>query len=125
MAEFKLGRLRFVWQGNWTTGYGYVKDDVVRVGGKTYVCVIGHTASAAFATDLNAVPTKWNQVTDGSNWTGNWATNTQYNLNDLVKYGGMHCLLPMLLPFSNYLHVRHSHQLVHKRELHRLYNQID
>ena len=80
--------MRFVWQGNWTTGYGYVKDDVVRVGGKTYVCVIGHTASAAFATDLNAVPTKWNQVTDGSNWTGNWATNTQYNLNDLVKYGG-------------------------------------
>ena len=32
MAEFKLGRLRFVWQGQWTTGTAYVKDDIVRYG---------------------------------------------------------------------------------------------
>jgi len=88
MAEFKLGRLRFVWQGAWTTGTAYVKDDVVRNGGKTYVCVIGHTASSAFGTDFSAIPSKWNQVADGSTWTGNWSTNTVYNLNDLVKYNG-------------------------------------
>jgi hypothetical protein len=89
MAEFKLGRLRFVWQGAWTTGTAYVKDDIIRNGGKTFVCVVGHTASALFTTDLNAQPTKWNQVSDGSSWTGNWATSTQYNLNDLAKYGGI------------------------------------
>jgi len=37
MAEFKIGRLRFVWRGVWTIGYDYVKDDVVRVGGSSYV----------------------------------------------------------------------------------------
>ena len=89
MAEFKLGRLRFVWQGAWTTGTAYVKDDIIRNGGKTFVCVVGHTASALFTTDLNAQPTKWNQVSDGSSWTGNWTTSTQYNLNDLAKYGGI------------------------------------
>jgi len=89
MAEFKLGRLRFVWQGNWTTGTAYVKDDVVRISGKSYVCVVGHTASTNFITDLNAVPTKWNLVADGSTWTGTWNNSTYYNTNDLVKYGGV------------------------------------
>jgi len=89
MAEFKLGRLRFVWQGTWTTGTSYVKDDIVRNSGKTYVCTIAHTASANFVTDLSAIPTKWNQVSDGSTWTGNWTINTYYNVNDIVKYGGI------------------------------------
>jgi len=51
MAEFKIGRLRFVWRGVWTIGYDYVKDDVVRVGGSSYVCVTGHQSSGAFSTD--------------------------------------------------------------------------
>jgi len=29
MAEFKLGRIRFVWKGNWQPGNTYYKDDVV------------------------------------------------------------------------------------------------
>ena len=89
MAEFKLGRLRFVWQGTWTTGTSYVKDDIVRNSGKTYVCTIAHTASSTFVTDLNTVPTRWNLVSDGSTWTGNWATSTYYNVNDIVKYAGI------------------------------------
>ena len=35
MAEFKLGRIRFVWQGNWATTTNYVVDDVVSKGGKS------------------------------------------------------------------------------------------
>ena len=89
MAEFKLGRLRFVWQGTWTTGTSYVKDDIVRNSGKTYVCTIAHTAAANFVTDLTNSPPRWNQVADGSTWTGNWAISTYYNVNDIVKYGGM------------------------------------
>ena len=42
MAEFKLGRIRFVWQGDWTPATSYVVDDVVRVGGNSYICVIKH-----------------------------------------------------------------------------------
>ena len=88
MAEFKLGRIRFVWKSTWVTGTTYCVDDVVRYGGKTYVCVVGHTAAADFDTDLTASPTKWNQMSDGQEWKGTWATSTAYKLGDLVSYGG-------------------------------------
>jgi len=88
MAEFKLGRIRFIWKNNWTTGTTYVKDDIVRYGGKTYLCVIGHVADTDFYTDLDHGPTRWNQVSDGSEWKGDWTTNTYYKVNDLVKFGG-------------------------------------
>jgi len=89
MAEFKLGRIRFVWKGTWTPATSYVVDDVISNGGKSYICVINHTASAAFATDQGANPPKWNLVSDGTSWRGDWATSTYYNLGDLVKYGGI------------------------------------
>ena len=89
MAEFKLGRIRFIWKNNWATGTTYVKDDVVRYGGKTFLCVVGHTADADFYVDLDNIPTRWNQVADGSTWKGNWTTNEYYKINDLVKFGGI------------------------------------
>ena len=72
MAEFKLGRIRFVWKGDWVTGDTYYKDDVVAVGGKVYICVIGHTASPDFFTDFQISPPKWNLVSDGQNYRGTW-----------------------------------------------------
>jgi hypothetical protein len=88
MAEFKLGRIRFVWKASWVTGTSYYKDDVVRFGGKVYVCQIGHTASADFNTDLDIVPTKWNLMADGQRWRDEWTTGVAYEEGDLVKYGG-------------------------------------
>jgi hypothetical protein len=89
MAEFKLGRIRFVWKDEWLTGTVYYVDDVVRNGGKTYICQVGHTSAADFYTDLDYSPTKWNQMTDGQEWRGNWTTGTFYKQNDVVKYGGV------------------------------------
>jgi hypothetical protein len=89
MAEFKLGRIRFVWKGNWTTGESYLVDDVVSAGGKSYICVVNHTASALFGTDLGFVPTKWNIVSDGSSWLGDWQGNSDYNPGAIVKYGAL------------------------------------
>ena len=77
MAEFKLGRIKFVWKDDWSTGITYVKDDVIRYGGKTYICVVGHVSAAAFNTDLNFVPTKWNLMTDGQSWKDVWSTSTE------------------------------------------------
>ena len=96
MAEFKLGRIKFVYQGAWATSTAYVVDDVVTVGGKTYICVISHTASSLFVTDLTANPTNWNLVADGSKWTGSWANNTYYNTGDQALYGGIvyQCVTP-------------------------------
>jgi hypothetical protein len=88
MAEFKLGRIRFVWKATWATGSTYYKDDVVRFGGKVYVCQIGHTASLDFNTDLDITPTKWNLMADGQRWTGDWTTGVAYEEGDLAKYGG-------------------------------------
>ena len=84
MAEFKLGRIRFVWKGGWTTASTYYKDDVVEYGGKLYICVIGHDSSAAFFTDLDIVPTKWNLVSDGQKWLGDWQPQTAYIRDNIV-----------------------------------------
>ena len=87
MAEFKLGRIRFVWKDAWVTGTSYYRDDVIRFGGRVYICVTGHTAAANFFTDLDVSPTKWNLVSDGQSWKGDWAISTSYVYNDIVKYG--------------------------------------
>ncbi len=89
MADFKIGKIRFTWRGAWTNGYAYVKDDIVRYGAKTYVCMVTHTSGVNFNTDLAASPTKWNEMVDGFEWTGDWAPTTFYQLNDLVKYSGI------------------------------------
>ncbi len=89
MAEFKLGRIRFVWRGQWTTGTQYLVDDVISNGGKSYICVVNHTAAASFDTDLDAIPTKWNIVADGTQWLGDWTPSTYYNPGAVVKYGAL------------------------------------
>ena len=85
MAEFKLGRIRFIWKNNWTASTTYYKDDIVRNGGNTYICIKGHTAPALFSTNQ---ATNWNKISDGTEWKGNWSTSTLYKINDIVKYGG-------------------------------------
>ena len=88
MAEFKLGRIRFVWKNAWTASTRYYKDDVVAFGGKIYICVLGHTSEADFFADLDIVPSKWNLVSDGQTWRGDWTPETRYVYSDIVKYGG-------------------------------------
>jgi len=89
MAEFKLGRIRFVWKNTWTPSTTYYIDDVIRYGARTYICAVGHTSASDFNTDLEFNPTKWNQMSDGQSWTGDWNVSTFYKLNDVVKYGGL------------------------------------
>ena len=87
MAEFKLGRLRFVWQGAWTTATAYVKDDIVRYGGSAFVCVTAHTAASDFYTDFDT--TKWQLMAGGVQYrTGSWTATTYYAEGDIVRYGG-------------------------------------
>ena len=85
MAEFKLGRIRFIWKGDWAASTVYYKDDIVRNGGNTYVCIAGHTAPTLFTTEQL---TYWNKISDGVEWKNNWTNDTYYKVNDIVKYGG-------------------------------------
>ena len=87
MAEFKLGRIRFVWKSSWVTATTYYKDDVVEYGGKIYICVTGHIGAASFFTDLDIVPSKWNIMADGQKWLGDWQPQTAYIRDNIVRYG--------------------------------------
>lgn len=87
MAEFKLGRIRFVWKDAWSSGNTYFQDDVVSFGGKSYICVLGHVSAGNFFDDLFVSPPKWNLVSDGQTWKGSWETGTEYVLDDIVRYG--------------------------------------
>ena len=91
MAEFILGRIKFVYRNNWDNATAYVVDDVVTTGGKTYICISNHTSSSLFGTDYstNVEISKWNLLADGQQWREDWATETYYNTGDLVKYGGI------------------------------------
>src|SRR5210317_76239 len=89
MADFKLGRIKFKWRGDWAASTAYVVDDIVKYGGNTYVAVTNHTSqstSPAFYTDLDT-NSYWQLHTEGLYFKGDWAGSTHYKLNDLVKYG--------------------------------------
>ena len=97
MAEFKLERFKYNWKGAWVTGTAYKRDDVVRVGGKSYVCILTHAASSTFRADLDAilpgsVPPqalpRWTVMTNGFSFVGDWEVSTNYNLGDIAKYNG-------------------------------------
>jgi hypothetical protein len=85
MAEFKLGRLKFVWKGAWAGAATYVKDDIINFGGKSYVCIQGHVADTNFYDD---VALYWEMMADGIAWLGEWDTAHAYKLNDVVRLGG-------------------------------------
>ncbi len=88
MAEFKLGRLRFVWKGTWAPTTAYVKDDIIKYGGATYVCVLGHVSNANFDVDLTA--TRWTVMSQGQEWKSTpWTTGVVYKIGDIVKNGGI------------------------------------
>jgi len=94
MAEFRIDRIRYNWKGPWAGATAYIKDDMVSYGGKTFVSLTSHTASADFNSDLDFTVSgestpKWEQVVDGTDWKGNWLPSTFYKVNDLVKYRGI------------------------------------
>ena len=74
MAEFKLGRIRFIWKDAWASSTDYLKDDVIRYGGRTYVCIVGHKSGSNFYTDLS----NWNIFSDGTQWKSDWSAATFY-----------------------------------------------
>jgi hypothetical protein len=85
MAEFNLGRLRFVWKGEWVTGTTYLRDDVVRYGGSSYVCRAGHTGQSNFYADRDLG--HWEIMAGGFEWEAEWTGSTYYKIGNVVRYG--------------------------------------
>ena len=87
MAEFRLGRLKFNWRGDWTTSTAFVIDDIVRFGANSYVCIGNHT-SAGSQSGFSGDSAYWQLHTAGFDYQNEWATNTSYVPDDIVKEGG-------------------------------------
>lgn len=112
MAEFKLDRFKYNWRDEWVTGTDYNRDDIVRYGGKTYVCLISHTASVMFETDRDAVvpgslppipAPKWVVMTDAATFVGEWTTGQMYAEGDIViKDGSLYKCTTHVMNSSNW-----------------------
>jgi hypothetical protein len=93
--EFKIGRLRYTWRGQWNSGVAYNRDAVTQYNGKTYICLEPHTAQSNFYDDLEYVTLggastpRWELTIDGRVWKTQWLPNTFYSQGNLVKYGGI------------------------------------
>lgn len=68
----------------WSGSVVYYINDIVNRGGSTYICLLKHT-SGTFQTDLAAE--KWQVLTEGFRYRGEWEGNTTYLINDIVYYG--------------------------------------
>ena len=91
MADFKLGRIKFKWRGNWATSTAYLIDDVIKYGGNTYVCTASHTSPAnenLFYTSPGTYTNYWSLQAEALFFKGAYANSTWYKLNDVVSYGG-------------------------------------
>ena len=72
-------------RGAWAGSTQYYINDVVTRGGSSYICILKHSSSADFATDLTA--NKWTKYNSGIRWRGEWAPATAYLTDDLVYNG--------------------------------------
>ena len=81
MADFVLGRIKFVWKGDWSASTAYLADDVVKYGGNAFIAVVNHTSSALFETDLSANPTKWQKMVGGVDYKADYANSTYYKVD--------------------------------------------
>ena len=93
MADFVLGRLKFKWKGDWVASTAYIVDDIIKFGANTYVCILNHTSGGTepdFYTDLSN--SKWQLHTEGMAFKGEFANDTFYKLNDVVKFGSQQYL---------------------------------
>jgi len=89
MAEFRLGRVKFNWTGEWQPSKSYLIDDLIKFGGNSYVAVTNHTSVATTADFYTTDLAKWNVHVEGIANKGEWVTNTYYRVNDIVKFGNV------------------------------------
>lgn len=71
------------WRSTWLTATSYAKNDLVKINGNVYICLITHT-SGTFSTDLTDL--KWElMVSKGDSGTGTGDVLSTNNLSDLTN----------------------------------------
>lgn len=79
-----LGRIRFLYRGDWNNSTSYELNDVVRYGGASYV--YKSTTPSTGSNPNN--DTYWDQMTSGFQYEAGYSASTQYQTNDVVTFGG-------------------------------------
>ena len=87
MADFRLGRLKFNWRGDWTPSTEYVIDDIVKFGANTYVVTTNHTSTANDRDWYDTDVSYWSLHVEGIRNVGSYSAGTFYKVNDILKYG--------------------------------------
>ena len=76
----------FEYKGIWVSTTRYRKNDLVKYGETIWKCLIHHTASALFRTD--EATSYWSVWLPGFGYELLWASATEYQVGDIVLYGG-------------------------------------
>jgi hypothetical protein len=79
-----LGKIRFSFKGNYSASVTYQQNDVVSYGANAYVYTSTTAASGNLPTDI----TRWAVLTSGLQFENAWNSETAYQVNDVVTYGG-------------------------------------
>jgi len=74
----------YVWTGDWESTTAYKIGDIVKLNGNVYICVTNHTSGGNFDADDG----NWETYVDSTKFRQDWTQNTNYELNDIVRYGG-------------------------------------
>jgi hypothetical protein len=86
-----LTYLKHTWQGEWDEGTIYNINDVVKIGGKTFVCINTEMSDCGYyGTEYKpgADSIHWNAFTDGYIYKGQWRVRCRWYKGDVVKYNG-------------------------------------
>jgi hypothetical protein len=75
----------FNWRGEYSSASNYAPGDIVRLGGRTYLCTEGYENDGS-TTPEPPNTDYWEVFTDGFKWRGAWDIATEYEINDVVEY---------------------------------------
>ena len=77
------------WLNVWTVTSFYDLGDVVTYNGITYRCISKHTSASTATSGLEVDQSNWEIVTRSDNWRTDWAINTRYRVDDVIRYTGI------------------------------------
>jgi len=76
------------WKNLWTTSTQYKINDVVKYNARVYRCITNHTSAIGTDQGLEANIGNRELVLAQVEYKSSWASSNQYNVEDVVKYGG-------------------------------------
>ena len=76
-----------VWKGDWTRGQYYSEGEIVKYRGRQYKCIVQHTSQVIL--DFEDDIAHWELFKTGYDWNNTWAENTDYKVDDVIRYNGV------------------------------------